>query len=161
MGPTRQIYWNIAGHALIYGFLILALAAVGYTIYQRTRLWKLGTEEQRLDRIGERIRFALAEIFLHRRQLREPFMGVAHLFIFYGFLAELVATSLISIQEWTGIVFLKGTFYLYYSLLSDSFGIMGIVGLLMALWYRRVVKPARFHTIADDWVAVLLLLLVF
>lgn len=161
MGPTRQIYWNIAGHALIYGFLILALAAVGYTIYQRTRLWKLGTGEQRLDRIPERIRFALAEIFLQRRQLRDPFMGVAHLFIFYGFLAELVATSLISIQDWTGIHFLKGTFYLYYSLLSDSFGIMGIVGLLMALWYRGVVKPARFHTIADDWVAVLLLLVVF
>jgi Fe-S oxidoreductase/nitrate reductase gamma subunit len=161
MGPTRQIYWNIAGHALIYGFLLVALVAVGYRIRQRIRLWQLGTAEARLDQIGTRIRFALAEIFLQRRQLREPFMGVAHLFIFYGFLAELVATSLISIQEWTGIHFLKGTFYLYYSLLSDSFGIIGIVGLLMALYYRGVVKPARFHTIADDWVAVLLLLAIF
>jgi len=161
MGPTRQIYWNIAGHALIYGFLLVALTVVGYRIRQRVRLWRLGTAEPRLDQIGKRIRFALSEIFLQRRQLREPFMGVAHLFIFYGFLAELVATSLISIQEWTGIHFLKGTFYLYYSLLSDSFGILGIIGLLMALWYRGVVKPARFHTIADDWVAVLLLLLIF
>ena len=161
MGPTRQIYWNIAGHALIYGFLLIALTAVGYRIRQRVRLWRLGTAEPRLDQIGKRIRFALSEIFLQRRQLREPFMGMAHLLIFYGFLAELVATSLISIQEWTGIHFLKGTFYLYYSLLSDGFGILGIIGLLMALWYRGVVKPARFHTIADDWVAVLLLLLIF
>ncbi|MBW2388977.1 MAG: hypothetical protein JRG89_11150, partial [Deltaproteobacteria bacterium] len=103
MGPTRQIYWNIAGHALIYGFLLVALTVVGYRIRQRVRLWRLGTAEPRLDQIGKRIRFALSEIFLQRRQLREPFMGVAHLFIFYGFLAELVATSLISIQEWTGI----------------------------------------------------------
>lgn len=161
MGPTRQIYWNIAGHTLIYGFLFLALVAVGVSIYRRVRLWKLGTDEPRLDQIGRRIRFALAEIFLHRRQLREPFMGLAHLFIFYGFFAQLIATSLISIQEWTGIKFLQGTFYLYYSLLSDSFGILGIIGLLMALYYRGLVKPARFHTIADDWVAVLLLLLVF
>lgn len=161
MGPTRQIYWNITGHVLIYGFLIVALVVVGARIRQRIRLWHLGTDEPRLDQIGKRIRFALAEIFLQRRQLREPFMGVAHLFIFYGFTAELVATTLISIQEWTGIHFLRGTFYLYYSLLSDSFGIIGIVGLLMALWYRGVVKPARFHTIADDWVAVLLLLLIF
>ena len=161
MGPTRQIYWNIAGHALIYGFLIVALAVVGYSIYRRAQLWQLGTGELKVDRVGERVRFALAEIFLQRRQLRDPFMGVAHLFIFYGFLAELIATSLISIQEWTGIEFLKGTFYLYYSLFSDCFGILGIVGLLMALWYRGVVKPGRFHTIADDWVAVLLLLLIF
>jgi Fe-S oxidoreductase/nitrate reductase gamma subunit len=161
MGPTRQIYWNIAGHALIYGFLFLALAVVGYSIYKRVQLWRLGSGNPSVDQPGRRIRFALAEIFLQRRQLRDPFMGVAHLFIFYGFFAQLIATSLISLQEWTGIHFLKGTFYLYYSLLSDSFGIIGIIGLLMALWYRGVVKPARFHTIADDWVAVLLLLLVF
>ncbi|MCP5041473.1 MAG: 4Fe-4S dicluster domain-containing protein [bacterium] len=161
MGPTRQIYWNIAGHALIYAFLAAALAAVGFTIYKRIQLWRLGADEERLDRIPERVRFALAEIFLQRRQLREPFMGIAHLFIFYGFMAELIATSLISIQEWTGIEYLEGPFYLWYSLFSDSFGIIGIIGLLMALWYRAVVKPARFHTIADDWVAVLLLLLIF
>jgi len=161
MGPTRQIHWIIAGPELIYGFLLAAVIACGYRIRQRDRLWQLGTSEPRLDRIGKRLRFALAEIFLQRRQLREPFMGVAHLFIFYGFFAQLIATSLISIQEWTGIHFLKGTFYLYYSLFSDSFGIIGIVGLLMALWYRGFVKPARFHTIADDWVAVLLLLTVF
>ena len=161
MGPTRQIYWNITGHALIYGFLAVALVVVGYSIYRRAQLWQLGTGEFKVDRVGERIRFALAEIFLQRRQLRDPFMGVAHLFIFYGFLAELIATGMISVQEWTGIEFLKGTFYLYYSLLSDSFGILGIVGLLMALYYRGVVKPGRFHSVTDDWVAVLLLLLIF
>ena len=91
MGPTRQIYWNIAGHALIYGFLAIAMVVVAISIYGRVRLWRLGTAEPRLDHLGVRIRFALSEIFLQRRQLREPFMGVAHLFIFYGFLAELIA----------------------------------------------------------------------
>ncbi len=130
MGPTRQIYWNIAGHTLVYGFLIVALLVVAVTVQRRVRMWRLGTDEPRSDQIGERLRFALTEIFLQRRQLREPFMGLAHLLIFYGFLAQLVATALISIQEWTGIEFLRGTFYLYYSLLSDSFGILGIAGLL-------------------------------
>ncbi|MDP6977830.1 MAG: heterodisulfide reductase-related iron-sulfur binding cluster [Myxococcota bacterium] len=159
--PTRQIYWNIVGHALIYVFLVAALGLVIWTIHKRVQLWKLGTAEERLDDIPGRVRFALTEIFLQRRQLREPFMGLAHLFIFYGFLAELIATGMISLQEWTGIEYLKGNFYLGYSLFSDSFGILGIIGLLMALWYRGVVKPARFHTIADDWVAVLLLLVIF
>jgi Fe-S oxidoreductase/nitrate reductase gamma subunit len=161
MEPTREIYWNIAGHALIYVFLVAALGVLAYGIWSRVRLWKLGGRFDRVDRIPERIGFALKEILLQRRQLREPFMGIAHLFIFYGFLSSLIATSLISIQEWTGIDFLKGTFYLWYSLLSDSFGMLGIVGLCMALWYRAVKKPARFHSVADDWVAVLLLLLIF
>lgn len=161
MGPTRQIYWNIAYHGIIYLFLAAALAVVTWSIYQRVKLWRVGADEERLDDLPKRIRFTLAEIFLQRRQLREPFMGLAHLFIFYGFFSSLIATSLISIQEWTGIHFLKGTFYLWYSLLSDSFGLLGIVGLLMALYYRGVVKPARFHTVADDWVAVLLLLVIF
>jgi Fe-S oxidoreductase/nitrate reductase gamma subunit len=161
MEPTRQIYWNIAGHTLIYGFLFVAASILGYRIYQRVKLWRLGSGELRIDRIPERIRFALGEVFSQRRQLREPFMGVAHLFIFYGFMAMLVATTLVSIQDHSGIHFLKGTFYLWFSLLTDLFGLLGIIGLLMALWYRGVVKPARFHTVADDWLAVLLLLLLF
>jgi len=161
MEPTRQIYWNIVGHTLIYGFLLAAVSVLGYQILRLIKLLRLGAGEERLDRIPERIQFALSEIFLQRRQLRDPFMGVAHLFILYGFMAMVVATSLISIQDWTGIHFLKGSFYLGYCLLRDLFGLLGIVGLGMALWYRAVVKPARFHTIADDWFAVLLLLLLF
>jgi Fe-S oxidoreductase/nitrate reductase gamma subunit len=161
MEPTRLIYWNIVGHDLIYVFLALAAGWLGYSILQRVRLWRLGGEAERFDRIPERILFLLQEVFGQRRQLREPFMGLAHLFIFYGFFAMLIATSLISIQEWTGIHFLEGTFYLWYSLLSDSFGILGVVGLCMALWYRAVKKPARFHTVADDWIALSLLLLIF
>ncbi len=161
MEPTREIYWNIVGHAFIYVFLIVSAGGLAYGVWSRFRLWRLGSQFDRLDRIPERIGFALKEILLQRRQMRDPFMGVAHLFIFYGFLSSLIATSLISIEEWTGIHYLEGTFYLWYSLLSDSFAILGIVGLCMALWYRSVKKPARFHTVTDDWIAVLLLLLIF
>jgi nitrate reductase gamma subunit len=161
MEPTRQIYWNIVGHSLIYVFLVVSMAVLAYGIYQRVQLWRLGSGENRIDRIPERIKGVLVEVFGQRRQLRDPFMGVAHIFIFYGFLAMLIATSMISVQEWTGIKYLKGDLYLWYSLLSDSFGIVGIVGLLMARWYRAVKQPARFHTVTDDWIAVLLLLLIF
>ena len=74
--------------------------------------------------------------------LRDTYPGLIHLFIFYGFFAELIATSMIAVQEWTGIHYLKGNLYLGYSLLSDGFGLLGIVGLLMALWRRLVVKPS-------------------
>ena len=77
------------------------------------------------------------------------------------FFAELIATSMIAVQEWTGIHYLKGNLYLGYSLLSDGFGLLGIVGILMALWRRLVVKPERMNSVLDDYLALWLLLLVF
>jgi Fe-S oxidoreductase/nitrate reductase gamma subunit len=161
MGPTREIYWNITSGALIYGFALVAVGFLIYGVHRRLRLWRLGGGEARHDRLPERLGGLLIEIFGHRRQLRDAFPGVAHLFIFYGFLAQLIATALISIQEWTGIHFLQGTFYLWYSLLSDCFGILGIVGLVMVVWRRGVLRPARLHSVMDDWFALALLLLIF
>jgi Fe-S oxidoreductase/nitrate reductase gamma subunit len=161
MEPTREIYWNVVGGSLIYGLLVVALGALAYGIWRRVQLWRLGGAENRLDRIPERIKGLLIEVFGHRRHLRDPFPGIAHLLIFYGFLVSFIATSLLSLQEWTGIHFLKGTFYLWYSLLSDSFGLLGIVGLLMALYWRLIVRPARLHSVMDDWIALALLLLIF
>jgi nitrate reductase gamma subunit len=165
MAPTREIYWNITSGALIYVFAVVAVGFLIYGVHRRLRLWRLGGSEARFDRLPERLAGLLVEIFGHRRQLRDPYPGIAHLFIFYGFLAQLAATSLISIQEWTvewtGIHFLQGTFYLWYSLLSDSFGILGIVGLCMVVWRRGVQRPPRLHSVMDDWVALALLLLVF
>ena len=161
MTPTREIYWNITGGLLIYGFALIAVGFLGYGIYLRVRLWRLGEEEARLDRLPERLWGLLAEVFGHRRQLRDPLPGIAHLFIFYGFFVSLIATSLIAVQEWTGIHFLRGNFYLAFSLISDVFGILGVIGICMAIWRRAVLRPARLHSVMDDWVALALLLLIF
>jgi Fe-S oxidoreductase/nitrate reductase gamma subunit len=161
MEPTREIYWNITSGAIIYAFAVVAVGFLIYGVHRRLRLWRLGGADARFDRLPERLSGLLIEIFGHRRQLRDPYSGHAHLLIFYGFLAQLVATSLISIQEWTGIHFLKGTFYLWYSLISDCFGILGIVGLCMVVWRRGVQRPARLHSVLDDWFALALLLLIF
>jgi Fe-S oxidoreductase/nitrate reductase gamma subunit len=161
MALTREIYWNVTGETLIYLFALVAVGFLIYGVHLRLRLWRLGGAEARFDRLSERLSGLLIEIFGHRRQLRDATPGIAHLFIFYGFLAQLVATSLISLQEWTGIHFLQGSFYLWYSLLSDSFGVLGVVGLCMVVWRRGVQRPARLHSVVDDWVALALLLLIF
>ncbi|MEE8558997.1 MAG: heterodisulfide reductase-related iron-sulfur binding cluster [Myxococcota bacterium] len=158
---TREIYWNIVAAGLIYVFAVIAVGFLGWGLYRRLRLWRLGRPESRLDRPLERLRGLLVEVFGHRRLLRQPFAGVSHLFIFYGFLAQLAATSLIALQEWTGIHFLRGPFYLGFSLVSDTFGILAIVGLGMAIARRFGSRPPRPGSLLDDWVALGLLLLVF
>jgi Fe-S oxidoreductase/nitrate reductase gamma subunit len=161
MVPTRDIYWNIAGEKLLYVFAAIAAGLLAHGIYRRVRLWRLGREEARFDRLSERLRGLLGEVFGHPRQLRDAYPGIAHLLIFYGFLAALIATALIAVQEWTGIHFLRGGFYLGYSILSDGFGILGLLGVCLAIWRRAVRRPARLHPVLDDWVALALLLLIF
>ena len=93
--------------------------------------------------------------------MRDRYSGTAHLFIFYGFFVEFIATILIAIQEWSGIHFLQGTFYLWFSLFADVFGILGIIGILMVAWRRGVQRPAYLNSSVDDWVALTLLFIVF
>jgi len=161
MPPTREIYWNVDAEALVYLLALFTLAFMAFQITRRVRLWRLGEPESHFDRPGERLTGLVREVFGHRRQLREPYPGIAHLLIFWGFAVQLVATALIAVQEWTGTQLLQGTFYLWFSLLSDAFGILAMVGLCMALWRRAVRRPARLHSVMDDWIALALLLLVF
>jgi Fe-S oxidoreductase/nitrate reductase gamma subunit len=161
MGETREIYWNIVGGGLIYLFFAVAAAAFAHGVYRRYRLWCVGGGEARRDRIPERLLGLLVEIFGQRRQLRRPYPGLMHILIFYGFLAEVIATSLISIQEWTGFHFLQGATYRWYSLLSDTFGLLAIVGLAMALARRTVLRPKHVVSLTEDGIALGLLLLLF
>ena len=161
MTPTREIYWNIVLGPLVYLLAAAAIGVMSFGVYQRARLWRLGGGEVRTDNPGRRLWGVVDELLLHRRMLRDAYPGLMHLFIFYGFFAELIATTMIAVQEWTGIHYLKGSLYLGYSLLSDGFGILGIVGILMALWRRLVTKPERMNSVLDDHLALWLLLLVF
>ena len=161
MVPTREIFWNIVDGGWIYPF---AAAAIGITVYgfvRRWRLWRLGTPASRLDRPAERLRGVLVELFGQRRQLRQGYAGVAHTLIFYGFLVEFIATCMIAVQEWTGIHYLKGTTYLWFSLGADVFGILGIIGIAMAMWRRAFMRPAHLESSLDDWFALVLLLVIF
>ncbi len=145
----------------LYLLAIIPLFFMVFGIWSRFRLWRLGRGEYRLDQIPRRTGGLLAEVFTYRRLMRDPYGGLMHLFIFYGFLAELIATSLLAAQEWSGTQFLKGPVYLWYSLASDLFGLVAIVGIGMAIWRRAFLRPDRINTVLDDWIALGLLLLVF
>ena len=110
MEPTRQIYWNIVYGGWIYLFFAISAAIFVYTIQRRVRIWRLPGKVDRFDRLGERLRGLVREVLGQRRLLRDPFAGISHLLIFYGFAGLTVATALIALQEWTGIHFLNPKF---------------------------------------------------
>jgi Fe-S oxidoreductase/nitrate reductase gamma subunit len=161
MTPTREIYWNVVGGGWIYALLAIALGFLCVGLHRRVRLWRLGRPEARFDRLPERLAGLAREVLGHARLLRVRDAGAMHALIFYGFAALVVATGLIALQDWTGVRFLQGEFYLWYSLLSDGFGILGIAGLALALWRRTLRRPAHLPNRPGDLLALLLLLLLF
>jgi len=75
-------------------FAVIFAASIGWFAYSCARLVKsirLGRSENRLDRVGRRIRNVLAVAFGQSKILRDPFAGLMHLFIFWGFMILLTA----------------------------------------------------------------------
>ena len=74
--------------------VVLFLGALGVFAFVAYRLFKilmLGGEENRFDRVGERIKGVLVFVLGQRRVVREP-SGWGHFVIFWGFLLITVGT---------------------------------------------------------------------
>ena len=101
-----------------------------------------------MDRAGEvprRIR-SEATVVLGQRKLLQRFgPGLLHAFIFWGFLVLLptILIAMIGIVDRTATLPWLGH-QGWYALLVDVFAVLVLVGVLGALWIRKVQRPARF-----------------
>src|SRR5947208_5113556 len=129
--------------------LAVLLVAIAYFVFSARRLYRilrLGPHENRFDRIPERIRGVLSYVGLHTRMFRNLYSGILHFFIFWGFVVLLTAIvqafgegmipgfSLAVIGGNTWIAFLQ-----------DLFGVLVLVGVVMALVNRLIIRPRQFQ----------------
>jgi Fe-S oxidoreductase/nitrate reductase gamma subunit len=175
---SRESFWNIVGagfpiaQVILY---ILALAAVVLFIlglaktglFSRFKVMANATGSD-VDRVNDpwgRFWYAVADVFTHRKILREGYAGIAHLFIFWGFVALTITTGLVFLESdvlwpiWK-VKFIQGNFYLGLSLFADVFGIIAIIGVLMALNRRYVMMPKWLDEKPEDKVILWFLLAV-
>ncbi|GAC1318403.1 MAG: heterodisulfide reductase-related iron-sulfur binding cluster [Chloroflexota bacterium] len=166
--PTRPIAWNVSEIALGAMYLLMAIQglALGYAFTRRYLAWREGKPMPRLGDIGARTRAALAVTFLHRRILRRGYVyvGLMHLFIFYGFIVLFLGTIIVLLEAdiarpFFGVSFYRGAFYVAYKIVINLFGLLFIVGLLMA-GYRRYGQslPKFRRSLSDDAIVLGLLL---
>jgi len=145
---TREIFWNVGSGVRIPIYLLgfIAIVILIYGLVKHIRLWRIGKSENRVDKPFQRILSVLLFGFGHKRILKEPYPGFMHLFLFWGFLILFIGTILIFFQEdFTKLFFNKnfifGNFYLTFSFFLDLFGLLAIIGVLLALLRRYVLKP--------------------
>lgn len=104
-----------------------------------------------LDRIGLRLRKLFTEVFLQTRVRRSLMPGLAHLAIFYGFLAvqvhssELFLEGIIPAKQVTDITFSYGTWfprlYKLYVAIADILAFGVLLGLGYGLYRRTFIRP--------------------
>jgi Fe-S oxidoreductase/nitrate reductase gamma subunit len=161
--PTRVIFGNITYGWLVYVLAVAMAGAFGWGCYRHYRLWRQGKGHWtlRLDRPWERVKALFGHGFGHQRLIKDAYPGLMHLLIFSAFVVEFIGTMLIAFQVDLGRVFLWGDFYLYYSLVLDIFGALGIVGIAMAAERRYIRRVQRLTDTPDDGLALLILFIVF
>jgi Fe-S oxidoreductase len=125
----------LAGSLVFFGLNVRRLA--GYL--------SIGKKDVRTDRPAERLRNVLTVAFGQSKLLREPFAGVLHFFIFWGFvilLSAIVETIGEGILPGFSLSFL-GPLYPPLAFLQDFVGMMVVVSVVTALARRYVSPPAR------------------
>jgi Fe-S oxidoreductase/nitrate reductase gamma subunit len=146
----REVFWN-AEHFEPFLFLLtaVAMAIFIYGVYRRWQMWKaIGKPEIRWDNITARIKSLLWDGLLQAKIWREPYPGIMHGLIFFGFVVLLFGAIFDAgefhvtepLFSWS---FLRGNFYLGFSFLMDLFGLFVLIGIILALYRRYVAKPDR------------------
>lgn len=158
MTPFRPTYWQISP---VWLFYLLAGAAVlvflvGVGIH--ANVWRKGIRRSWRAFSPSGFGRLLLDGFLGRRIWKGDLAaGAMHLLILWGFLGLFIGTVLISADYWV-FPFLKGGFYLWYSLLLDILGLMLAAGIVWALIRRYLQQVPRLERRGQD-LAVLLWLL--
>lgn len=172
MVPERFAFWELYADSFgwsrwfVYGLAVVAMAVFGYGVYSRIKLWKAGKPEaNRLDNIFQRIKGLLQYGFIQVRILKEAFPGVFHSFIFFGFVALFIGTSLTFLDEdfykiITGQKFIKGTFYVVFSFILDIAGVLAILGIALGAFRRYASRTERLDNKQEDWTFLLLITLI-
>lgn len=168
-GATRETFETISstGQVVFYVLSALAVIAFVYGVYLRVQRYTQGGEDwfNRLSVAADRIKEGSVTIASNQNQFdRDWFAGAMHAFVMTGFLVLFIATSILFIDEGVREIassFWVGDFYLSYQFVVDAFGLLFVVGILMAMHRRYFVKSTRLwdrHTNREDDVFIFALL---
>jgi Fe-S oxidoreductase/nitrate reductase gamma subunit len=148
--PGREVFLNLGDGAIATFYLLALFAGLSFLggFLLRSRKYARG---RRRPIAWKHLGRALSQIASQRTVAkRDRAVGLAHFFVFWGFLVLLAATTIIAIDDDViglmldrpDLQFWRGTFYQAYSAVVDVFSVGFVVGLIY-LWRRRIGRPAR------------------
>jgi len=156
---TREVFpqFGLGSVVLFYVLAFLTLIAFFFGVYLRVKKYRRGRGVNRFQRLGWRVVHAAQVVARNATLTRNDlYAGLGHLAIMWGFTVLFVGTAILTIDydlvrpfnpAWR---FWKGSFYLWYSLALDLFGVVLLVGLVMMIIRRALFRlPQLDYSRAD------------
>jgi Fe-S oxidoreductase/nitrate reductase gamma subunit len=159
MDITRQIFWNINGKGFLYVAALVAFLIFSLGINNRIRGWKQGQAGN--NSRPQNMSVKVINMFLHDENIfKTPVRRFMHLGIFYGLFILLIGSIVIALQEYIGIHFFYGSFYLILSLFLDLFGLLAIISIVMTASKKYGNKLDNKTKTIDDAISLTLLFVI-
>ena len=168
---SREVFWSIPSEMKLYFYLAAAASVFIFLVglWGRVSIWTLGRDDK--DFNGTKtlgfLWFAITSFFkpdcmFGRKSFSlKGYRGLMLVSIIIGFLLLLAGTSILTLHHYkipTG--FLVNSPYLVFSFLMDFGGFILLIGLLISLGRRLLVSEVRRVTNRDDYVFLLLFLII-
>ena len=146
MEATREVMWMIPLWMKVAMYLSLGIACAFFVqgLVQKYRyLTSFGKNIK--DVLPKQLNYTnfLRTIFFQGKVKRNPFVGIFHSMLFYGFVVLFIATELVALHADTPFKVYTGTTYIVISFLADFAGLFVLLGVMMAYYRRYVLKPKQ------------------
>ncbi|MBI2767109.1 MAG: (Fe-S)-binding protein [Chloroflexi bacterium] len=147
----REVFFNISAPVVMYFIFAAAVAVIAGAFVQRLRVWRLGKPQGVFDNVGARITNAITMGAATSRVKNDRYAGVMHWCIYSSFIVLTLVTLTLALDDYLPLIFgsnashafLKGGIYLVYSFIGDLFGVIGLIGIAMAVFRRWLKPPAK------------------
>ncbi|MDA8121623.1 MAG: (Fe-S)-binding protein [Deltaproteobacteria bacterium] len=158
----REIMWNLHPPAatIMYSLFCVVALVFAWGVWQKVGAYRSGRAERedRLDNLWGRTLDALRIGIGQRKVLETKFGGLMHLAIYSAFIVLFIATCLVAVEFDFGVRILDGDFYLAFKLFANTFGLVLLAGVLVALARRSLFRPEGLTKDGDDLLQLFLIL---
>jgi Fe-S oxidoreductase/nitrate reductase gamma subunit len=148
-GAGRESFFNVAHPWAVYVFMAALVGLLVYGFVRHATLWSLGqpTQESMLAHVRTRL-MNLGRLGLAQDKVRrDRYAGIMHWCILSSIVVLTLVTAQVALEDDTALNFLEGRYYLFFSFYGDLFGLIGLIGVGMALNRRYF---SDFHRIRWD-----------
>ena len=158
----NDIFLPVIIGVLIFVPVLVVLFAFGFL--RHYRLWKLGQPDDRAGNWWQRLFTTLAIAVANIRIIRtkELYPGIMHVFIFGGATVLILGKIVRLFSYITGITNPPQTVYLYASWAAEVGAVLLLIGGIMAVIRRYIIRPPRLDNKPEDsliyvWIFIIVL----
>jgi Fe-S oxidoreductase len=140
----QALQFGVAGKVILAVVLVISVTIFRQRIRKLVYLMRLGRPEGSFGSPAKRIAGLLKYVFGQRRLLMVPYPGIAHFFIFWGFVFVVIGyitTVGRGFYSGFGLPLLDGVLKPYYMFSLDLLQLLVIVAVLLALYRRLIWRP--------------------